>query len=248
MATINLLTSSFNGKLGAHYGVSQYNKKYVKAVPFSHTPHNKLQSKSVRAFEILNRISAQIARAYFDYLPLSAKDMSKMNCVAHLLKPLVSEHLFDATQLSVVFGDKETFYVKKAEMNEEQTSFLVTVENLADERTFQDSAYYIGIFDYYGYLKGDLVFEGNSFSAYIPCIKQTTTENNILIMRVVKRSGKKILFGSWSLGAVLKLISNSILWTSRFTYANDFELSGEVLTATQRTFENISDEIITLGE
>ena len=33
MAKINLLTSSYNGKLGETYGVIQYGKHFAKAIP-----------------------------------------------------------------------------------------------------------------------------------------------------------------------------------------------------------------------
>lgn len=53
MGFINLLTSSFEGKLGEAYGVRQYGKHFAKAIPFSHFPKNK---KSIFGFRHASKI------------------------------------------------------------------------------------------------------------------------------------------------------------------------------------------------
>lgn len=100
MGNINLLQSGYTGKVGQTYGVKQYKKYIAKAIPFSHTPHNKKQKNSLDAFIKLNRMSAKIAKHFFPYLNLSDKKMYKSNAVANFLKGLVSNNEFHINKLN----------------------------------------------------------------------------------------------------------------------------------------------------
>lgn len=102
MGKINLLTSSFNGKVGELYGAKQYGSHYVKAIPFSHAPHSEKQNNAFSAFGCLNRFSSGIAKVFFSYLGLSNKTMLKHNAVAQLFKPCVENHIFNISNLSSI--------------------------------------------------------------------------------------------------------------------------------------------------
>lgn len=96
---MNTLRADYIGKVGKTYGVRQYGKSIEKAIPFSHSPHNKTQTQSVRAFEKLNRFSAYVAKTFWRYLNLSDKTMYKHNAVAKWLKPCVKNHSFQLANL-----------------------------------------------------------------------------------------------------------------------------------------------------
>lgn len=102
MGEINILTASFNGKLGELYGTKQFGEKLVKAIPFSHAPHSKTQKNSFTAFACLNRFSSGIAKQFFSYMGLSNKKMLKHNAVANLFKPCVQNHVFNISNLADV--------------------------------------------------------------------------------------------------------------------------------------------------
>ena len=248
MATLNLLTSSFNGKIGEHYGVSQYHKKFVKAVPFSHTPHNATQTYCVRAFEILNRVSSSIAEHYFSFLPLSAKNMTKTNAVSQFLKPLIMTHFFEVRNIDIVFGETRTFSIVNLNFDEELKVLNVNLNNIADTRFYSESSYFIGVFDYYGNQKGFSVVIGDNVNINVICDSDTQTNHTLLILRSVKKNNKWHPFGSYSQGATLPLIENSVLWCSRFMYRNHFKLNQSVLTADENVFEKIENETIILVE
>lgn len=99
MGTMNTLRADYIGKVGKTYGVRQYGKSIEKAIPFSHSPHNQTQTRSVRAFEKLNRFSAYVAKTFWRYLNLSDKTMYKHNAVAKWLKPCVKNHSFQLENL-----------------------------------------------------------------------------------------------------------------------------------------------------
>lgn len=244
MATVNLLTSSFNGKLGAHYGVSQYNKKYVKAVPFSHSPHNAIQNKSVRAFEVLNRISAIISKSFFPFLPLSTRKMSKINAVASFLKPTVKNHKFDAYSLIDVFGDKQSFSVESFYLDEDNSFYFFDIKNLENELTYSDSAFFIGIFNELGYCKGYTVEHANSFSLRLPVDLSVGGADTIIILRCVKRNNKYIPLGCFSDVDEGKIISLGVVYCERFPFPNDFSLVNGIWGITELNFSDLSDGIL----
>lgn len=109
MATMNLINSSFNGKLGEVYGVKEYRQTFVKAIPFSHAPHSNAQTQSVRAFEKLNRFSSGIAKVFFQYMGLQHKKMLKHNAVAKAFACTIKNKVFNLANLAqVVPADNTT--------------------------------------------------------------------------------------------------------------------------------------------
>lgn len=248
MATVNILTSSFNGKLGAIYGTSQYKKKFVKAVPFSHSPHNLKQTASVRAFEVLNRISATLGKTFFDYLSVSDKNMSKMNAIAHLLKPTVQNNTFNPNNLSVVFGESSTFSVLEMTRNPENSTYYFNIANLAEEQTYTDSVYFIGIFNALGNCKGSFVTHTSNFSAYVPFDNSVTGSDLVIILRCIKRGHKYIPFGFFTNFAELPIIDMGIMYCSRFDYPDDFSLSNGILSASPLNFASIENNIILITQ
>ena len=248
MATINLLTSSFNGKLGAIYGTSQYKKKFVKAVPFSHSPHNLKQTASVRAFEVLNRISATLGRSFFEYLSVSDKNMSKMNAVAHLLKPTVQNNTFNPNNFSLIFGEKSTFSVLEMERNSENSTYYFNIGNIADEQSYSDSVYFVGIFNPLGNCKGYLVEQASNFSAYVSYDNSIIGSDFIIILRCIKRGNKYIPFGFYTNSAELPIIDMGIMHCSRFDYPDDFSLSNGILHASPLNFASIENGIILITQ
>lgn len=102
MAYINILKGGFTQRLGTIYGVRSKYGNVVKVVPFSKAPPTDLQTSSVRAFEALNRISAGIAKKFWNYLGLKQGDMHRHNRVASWLSTCVSDHRFDPYKIANV--------------------------------------------------------------------------------------------------------------------------------------------------
>lgn len=91
---MNLIKGDIVRKLGTVYGSRVRGKTVLKAVPFSKAPNTELQTRNVRAFEALNRVSSAISRIYWAFLNLSDKKMLKHNAVAQWLKASISTHVF----------------------------------------------------------------------------------------------------------------------------------------------------------
>jgi hypothetical protein len=102
MARLNLLKSSFSGKVGDTVGVAWKNKTVIKAKVEGKKKNSALQTANVRAFEALCRISAVIAKLSWHYLYLSDRKMLRHNAVAKWLKPLIRNHAFEPENIYVV--------------------------------------------------------------------------------------------------------------------------------------------------
>lgn len=108
MAEMNFLLGGYKGKMGVTYGVRQYKKSIVKAVPFSHSPHNQDQKDSFAAFAKLQRFAAPIAKTLWAALELKNKNIHKLNAVASWLKPAIKNHDFELqTALDIIGSDAD---------------------------------------------------------------------------------------------------------------------------------------------
>lgn len=112
MATLNFISGSFTGKVGEHVGAKWRDKKTIRARQFSKAPATMLQTKSVRAFECLNRFASGISKAGFKYLGLKAKNMHNHNAVARWLKPLIANNEFIVERLENIITSSNNIWVK----------------------------------------------------------------------------------------------------------------------------------------
>lgn len=95
MAFQQFIKGSFNGRVGSVVGQKWKNKTQLHARVFSKSPPTEKQTKNVRAFECLNRLSSAMAKTWFSWLGLSAKEMYPHNAVSRWLKPLIASHRFE---------------------------------------------------------------------------------------------------------------------------------------------------------
>lgn len=128
MGTINLLNASVNGKLGELYGTKQYGNSYLKAIPFSHSPHNETQEKCVRAFEKLNRFSSGIAKVFFNYMGLNNRKMLKHNAVAQLFKPIIQSKSFIINNITKIVKKDGTTKTTAFKIDKENSLIMASFE------------------------------------------------------------------------------------------------------------------------
>lgn len=136
MAQINILTSSYNGKLGTTYGTKQYNKHFVKAIPFSHAPRTKIQKESLSAFTKLNKVCSQIVKKYWQYLGLSDKKMYKNNALTQKLKALINNKVFDPLNIYSVYQQSSTIQINQTDIDNDKN--VITVNFIDNEITKND--------------------------------------------------------------------------------------------------------------
>lgn len=114
---MNLLKASVNGKLGEMYGAKWKGQAVMKAIPFSHAPHNEKQTNAVRAFECVNRVAGGLAKYFWYYLNLSDKKMLKHNAVAQWLKPALKDGVFTLSAIPALVRDDGNTSVEAVTVN-----------------------------------------------------------------------------------------------------------------------------------
>lgn len=125
MGQMNLLKASIRGKVGELYGTQTKGQAILHAVPFSHAPHSQTQTKSVRAFEKVNRIAGGMAKNFWKYLNLSDAKMLKHNAVASWLKPLIVDHEFVLPNITTLVVDRADTSIEAATVNTSTGAFAL---------------------------------------------------------------------------------------------------------------------------
>lgn len=118
MGKLNLLTGSFTGSLGVHYGAKTLSGVSIKARPFSKTPPTKKQTDCVRSFEALNRISSSISKKFWQFLLLSDKTVLKHNAVATWLKVSIENHQFNPSAIGSIIPEDGTASIISMDFNQ----------------------------------------------------------------------------------------------------------------------------------
>ena len=124
---MNILKASVVGKLGEMYGTETKGQAVLHAIPFSHAPHSQTQTKSVRAFEKVNRIAGGLSKYFWPYLHLSDKKMLRHNAIASWLKPLIVNHEFVLSNLADIVVDRNNTSIEAATVNFLSSSFALEV-------------------------------------------------------------------------------------------------------------------------
>lgn len=214
MGEINLLRADYVGKVGQTYGVRQYRQSIVKATPFSHTPHNATQNKSVRAFEKLNRFSAYVARTFWRNLNLSDKKMYKHNAVANWLKPVVKSHGFQLVNITEVIKPNPTLTIESVTIDFENKTAVVTFSNEKFNPLVTSEKIFIALVTDNGTVKA-----GGAFDAISQTLTFSWDYNDFVTLTVVmfKSSvlqGKKIINGFCLNSENVDYVVDGVLYTS----------------------------------
>ena len=214
MGEINLLKADYVGKLGQTYGVRQYRQSIMKAIPFSHTPHNATQNKSVRAFEKLNRFSAYVAKTFWRNLNLSDKKMYKHNAVANWLKPVVQSHGFQLENIAEVIKPNASLSITSVAVDFETKTASVTFSNEKFSSLVTSEKIFIALVADNGTVKA-----GGAYDAISQTLTFSWDYTDFITLSVVmfKSSvlqGKKVINGFCLYSENTDYVIDGILYTS----------------------------------
>ena len=129
MGKINILKAGYSGKTGQTYGVEKKDRFIVKAIPFSHTPHNDSQNQAKNKFIGLNRIAAAIVKKFWPYLELSDKNMYRNNALTKAWKIALEGNEFLLENLKRVILDTGTLDNEPLPEGHEQYIYASVVTN-----------------------------------------------------------------------------------------------------------------------
>ncbi len=227
MAEMNILNGTYHGRLGRTTGVKWKNKEVVKGKIWSKTPNNETQTKSVRAFECLNRIASAIAKNWWQWLGLSDSKMLKHNAVARLLKDCVTGHTFTPAGFFPCFHKDGTNALLSHTWDNETKMLSFKAQTYLSGTLGRDFSWMVLVFD----LKGKVYYvsvpptKTVEISIYIPY--ENENEPFILLLNSVK-DGKKYRLGGLVLNdfVVLETLYTELLRNSEWFYIADGEIAG----------------------
>lgn len=211
---MNTLRADYIGKVGKTYGVRQYGKSIEKAIPFSHSPHNKTQTQSVRAFEKLNRFSAYVAKTFWRYLNLSDKTMYKHNAVAKWLKPCVKNHSFQLANLVEVIPPNSSLRFGNISIDLEAKTAEIELINAPYSANTTREDIFIALVTDNGTVKA-----GGAFSSVSQTVSFSWDYSDFISLTVVMfkssvQFGKKIINGLCLNTETQNYVIDGILYTS----------------------------------
>ena len=214
MGKMNLLRADYIGQVGQTYGVRQYNKSIVKAVPFSHTPHNDAQTNAVRAFEKLNRFSAYVARTFWRYLNLSDKTMYRHNAVAKWLKPCVSNGSFELGNLVSVIPTNSSLSLTNVTIDFDTKTATVSFVNSAYSAQTTNENIFIALVADTGTVKAGGVFSSVSQTLTFTWDYTDFTTLSVVMFKSSLNGTKRVITGLCIYSENVQYVINNILYTS----------------------------------
>lgn len=238
MGTVNLLNASVNGKLGQVYGTKQWGNHYLKAIPFSHTPHNEKQNQSFSAFQKLVRFSSGIAKDFKEYLPIKTALMTAANATAQLFKPIIKNKNFNINYLEDVIVADGSTVIKSFGINFETSQVFLEVSTTGNVDKKNKNVWVIVIFDDLGRVLKTIVPNEIMVSGFIPLKLEIDRTYSVIAFRSDKSQKGQKLHGLSI--RILDFIVNGYLNIDAFPTQENYSMVDEYL--------NINDETVTVSD
>ena len=238
MSTINLLKGSINGKLGELYGTKQYRNCYLKAIPFSHTPHNEKQNQAFSAFQKLVRFSSGVAKVFKTYLPIETKTQTATNAVTRLFKPVIKNKSFNVNYLEDVIIADDTASIKSFGTSYETNQIFLDVLTTDPINKTLKSVLFIGIFDDTGKMIKTFVPDVTEVSGFFSANLEQNRTYGVVVFRS-DFDGKKQKLHGLAL-RLLQYIIDEYLNIDAFPTQENYSMVDEIL--------NINDATVTVAE
>lgn len=162
MGKINLLRAGYEGKLGQTYGVAKKGLYDIKAIPFSHTPHNNSQIAAKNRFTGLNRIASAVVKKMWNYLSLSDKKMYRNNALCQLWKGALTEEDFHIDSLKQVISQDGALKITEELYNPQEFRFIYSVQELLPDTESANQQIYLAIVTNRNVTKADTTGKGNN--------------------------------------------------------------------------------------
>lgn len=239
MGEINLLKASYTKKVGTTYGVKQYGKAIVKAIPFSHTPHNQKQKNALTAFTKLNRVASNIARVFWKYLGFSDKTMYRNNVIAKWLKPCLQDNNFVIDNMAQVIPEDGSLRITQNNFDSQTRIFDIIIENTPETASYADENIYIGIITNEDIIKAQQVRQGAEIHVSGKFSTGDFSSYRVFCFKSVKKGNKYTIKGFAITGREEPIVENHIMYTSRANWNVQPYVSNHTLYISSQDAEKI---------
>lgn len=244
MGIVNLLNASVNGKLGQVYGTRQWGNHYLKAIPFSHTPHNEKQNQSFSAFQKLVRFSSGIAKDFKEYLPIKTALMTATNATTQLFKPIIKNKSFNINYLEDVIEVDGSTVIKSFGINFETQQAFIEVFTSENVDKKNKNAWVFVIFDDLGKVLKTVIPSEKMFSGFIPLKLEIDRTYSVVAFRSDKSPKGQKLHGLSI--RILDYIVDGYLNIDAFPTQENYSMVDEYLNINDETV-NVSDEYLIIN-
>ncbi|MGN1315537.1 MAG: hypothetical protein ACI4VW_00535, partial [Acutalibacteraceae bacterium] len=245
MGKLNIINANYMGKVGENYGTKWKNKSVIKAVPFSHAPHNEKQKNAWSAFQRLNRFVAYYSKNMSQYSSLSFKNKNKINVFATFFKNLIANGSFNINNIFNVINTTEKTEIIAANFYADLAQIQITLQKLKKIPYAEKDLVFIGCINQTSKHISCKVVEYNQENVILPYQPQDILTGAIYCFRMAKVQNK----WRWINAGIAKLniIENGILYCSRFTTAGAAKVINGILVGTDKAFSGIQDGILKIS-
>lgn len=162
MGKLNLLKAGYHGKVGKTYGVAKKNLYDIKAIPFSHTPHNNMQVTAKNEFVGLNRIASQVVKKMWQYLSLSDKNMYRNNALCKEWKNALKGGKFSLENLKEVIPEEGKLRIDTVKYDPNLFTFIYSANEVSPNEQSRNQIIYLAIVTNNQITKAHVSGRGNS--------------------------------------------------------------------------------------
>lgn len=162
MGKLNLLRAGYEGKVGETYGVAKKGLYDLKAIPFSHTPHNTKQVTAKNEFTGLNRVASRVVKSMWKYLNLSDKEMYRNNALCQAWKGALKGGHFQLENLKEVLSQDGKLRIDEILYNPKSFAFTYSANEQEPSAEKSNQVIYLAIVTNRQVTKTDITGRGNS--------------------------------------------------------------------------------------
>ena len=229
MGKLNLLKAGYEGKVGETYGVAKKNLYDIKAVPFSHAPHNSMQVTAKNEFIGLNRIASQVVKKMWQYLSLSDKNMYRNNALCKEWKKALKGGKFALENLKEVISEEGKLRIDTVKYDPQFFTFIYSANEVSPDEQSRNQVIYLSIVSNKQITKGHVSGRGNSVLLSSAFDYVDFAYFQVWAFKAVKGIKKWQLKGLSISNPIFVIIVNEVFFVSRWRWQKIPFVINEVL-------------------
>ena len=229
MGKLNLLKAGYEGKVGETYGVAKKNLYDIKAVPFSHAPHNSMQVTAKNEFIGLNRIASQVVKKMWQYLSLSDKNMYRNNALCKEWKKALKGRKFALENLKEVISEEGKLRIDTVKYDPQFFTFIYSANEVSPDEQSRNQVIYLSIVSNKQITKGHVSGRGNSVLLSSAFDYVDFAYFQVWAFKAVKGIKKWQLKGLSISNPIFVIIVNEVFFVSRWRWQKIPFVINEVL-------------------
>ena len=217
MGNLNLLKAGYNGKVGQTYGVETKGAFYIKAVPFSHTPHNNSQNQAKNRFIGLNRIASAVV-----------KKMYRNNALCQHWKNSLIGETFKLDNLKEVISQEGALKITQETYNPQNLNFVYSAQETNPDEDSKNQQIYLALVTNRNITKADTSGRGNNLILSSSFNYVDFAYFQVWAFKARKTIKKWQLKGLSISDQVFVIIVNEIFFASRWHWQENIFIQDEI--------------------